>query len=202
MYATHFRKSRAVAVLVAFLSLPFWSTHAQTIHWRMSYERWLNEEVRWIITDQERADFKALSSDKQRDQFVEAFWERRNPTPGAPENTFKEEHYRRVSYASQHFSQGVPGWRSDRGRFYIMYGPPDKVIRHPSSAERSNRVQKGRFNSEEWYWTYIEGLGCDVILEFEDKCGCGEYHLRERQGDFRSLRALSPDCLIDQIRFP
>ena len=87
------------------------------------YKKWLSEDVRWIITDQERADFKRLSTDKQRDDFVVAFWERRNPIPGSSENKFKEEHYRRLAYANTHFAAGVPGWKTDRGRRYILYGP-------------------------------------------------------------------------------
>ena len=89
---------------------------------------------------------------------------------GAPENTFKEEHYRRIAYANQHFAAGIiPGWKTDRGRFYIMYGPPDKVIHHLSSdMQQPDGVQKRHFDSEEWHWTYIEGLGCDVVLEFVD----------------------------------
>jgi GWxTD domain-containing protein len=202
MDATSFRKSLTVAVLAVFLSLPFCSTRAQTIHWGIAYEKWLSEDVRWIITDQERADFKKLSGDKQRDRFIEAFWQRRNPTPGATENSFKEEHYRRIAYTNQHFAERIPGWQTDRGRFYIMYGTPDKVIRHPSSDEQPDRIEQGGFDAEEWHWAYISGLGCNVILKFEDKCSCGEYHLSEGQGDFRSLRMLSPDCLIDQIVFP
>ncbi|MGA7766775.1 MAG: GWxTD domain-containing protein [Candidatus Sulfotelmatobacter sp.] len=94
------------------------------------YEKWLHEDVRWIITDQERADFKSLSTDKQRDDFVIAFWKRRNPTPGSPENRFKETHYQRIAYANQHFAAGIPGWKTDRGRIYIVYGPPDELEYH------------------------------------------------------------------------
>lgn len=93
------------------------------------YKKWLEEDVAWIITDQERADFAKLSTDKQRDEFVVAFWERRNPTPGSTENKFKEEHYRRLAYANSHFANGVPGWKTDRGRKYILYGPSGQQAR-------------------------------------------------------------------------
>jgi GWxTD domain-containing protein len=80
------------------------------------YKKWLEEDVAWIITDQERADFVKRSTDKQRDKFVGAFWERRNPTPGSSENKFKEQHYRRLAYANTHFAASVAGWKTDRGR--------------------------------------------------------------------------------------
>ncbi len=92
-----------------------------------SYQKWLDEDVRYIITDQERADFKKLTTDDKRDKFVEAFWERRNPTPKSSENPFKEEHYHRIAYTNTHFAASVAGYRTDRGRFYIMYGPPDSI---------------------------------------------------------------------------
>jgi GWxTD domain-containing protein len=88
------------------------------------YKKWLEQDVAWIITGQERADFVKLSTDKQRDEFVVAFWERRNPTPGSSKNKFKEQHYRRLAYANTHFAASVPGWKTDRGRMYILYGPP------------------------------------------------------------------------------
>ena len=87
-----------------------------------TYKKWLNEDVVWIITDEERAAFKQLSNDEERDNFIEAFWQRRDPTPDTEENEYKEEHYRRIAYANEHFAAGIPGWKSDRGRIYIMYG--------------------------------------------------------------------------------
>jgi GWxTD domain-containing protein len=202
--ATRFRKSLMLPPLFALLCLSLLPARAQDPA-RVTddtYSKWLNEDVRWIITDQERAEFKKLTDEKQRDQFIEAFWARRNPVSDAPENTFKEQHYRRLAYANQHFAQGIPGWKTDRGRFYIMYGPPDKVIHHLNSDQQPDGSRKGRFDSEEWHWTYIDGLGCNVILKFEDKCGCGEYHLSEGQGGFRSPHMLGPDCLINQILLP
>ncbi|MGA7925303.1 MAG: GWxTD domain-containing protein, partial [Candidatus Sulfotelmatobacter sp.] len=88
-----------------------------------TYKKWLNEDVVWIITDQERAAFKQLSNDEERDNFIEQFWLRRDPTPDTEENEYKEEHYRRIAYANEHFAAGIPGWKTDRGRIYIMYGP-------------------------------------------------------------------------------
>ena len=95
------------------------------------YKKWLNEEVPYIITNEERAAFKKLTTDDEREQFIETFWERRNPNPGSPENEFKEEYYRRIAYANEHYASGIPGWRTDRGRIYIMYGPADEIDDSP-----------------------------------------------------------------------
>ena len=106
------------------------------------YKKWLDEDVAWIITDEERAAFKQLSNDEERDNFIEAFWQRRDPTPDTEENEFKEEHYRRIAYANEHFAAGIPGWKTDRGRIYIMYGPAgrDRI----SSRWRNLRAPHGR----------------------------------------------------------
>lgn len=185
-------RNRLVVLLSFFMSIPLISARGQDqrpaatrkgfeTHYTSPspYQKWLDEDVRWIITDEERAEYSKLATDQQRDHFVEAFWERRNPTPGAPDNMFKEEHYRRLAYANQHFAAGVPGWKTDRGRFYIIYGPPDEIVRHlPSDKAHLDEIQKKNdFPSEEWHWEYIEGLGRDVTLKFVDTCGCGQYHL-------------------------
>jgi GWxTD domain-containing protein len=96
------------------------------------YKKWLNEDVAYIITDEERTAFKRLQTDEEREQFIEQFWLRRDPTPDTVENEFKEEHYRRIAYANDHYASGIPGWKTDRGRIYIMYGPPDENESHPS----------------------------------------------------------------------
>ena len=96
------------------------------------YRKWLNEDVAYIITDEERAAFKRLQTDEEREQFIEQFWLRRDPTPDTVENEFKEEHYRRIAYANEHYASGIPGWKTDRGRIYITFGPPDEIESHPS----------------------------------------------------------------------
>ena len=106
------------------------------------YKKWLSEDVAWIITEEERTDFKKLSTDKQRDDFVVAFWERRNPNPGSSENKFKEEHYRRLAYANTHFAAGVPGWKTDRGRIYILYGPYPASEQNPPEIKDSPQPQR------------------------------------------------------------
>jgi GWxTD domain-containing protein len=149
------------------------------------YQKWLIEDVRWIISDQERADFKKLSTDAQREEFVVAFWERRNPTPGAPENVFKEEHYRRLAYANESFPEGVAGYNTDRGHIYIKFGPPDQIDHHPDTALDPNQAKptnvEGQPASEVWYYRYIEGMGADVIIQFVDDCQCGKYHMVARR---------------------
>jgi GWxTD domain-containing protein len=147
-----------------------------------TYKKWLNEDVVWIITDQERAAFKQLSNDEERDNFIEAFWQRRDPTPDTEENEYKEEHYRRIAYSNEHFAAGIPGWKSDRGRIYIMYGPADEVDSHPSGGSYERPMEEGggetsTFPFEDWRYRYLEGIGQEVIIEFVDTCMCGDYHM-------------------------
>ena len=99
------------------------------------YKKWLDEDVVYIITDEERAAFKQLSNDEERDNFIEAFWQRRDPTPDTEENEYKEEHYQRIAYANEHYAAGVPGWKTDRGRIYIVFGKPDEIDSHPSGGK-------------------------------------------------------------------
>ncbi len=147
-----------------------------------TYKKWLNEDVVWIITDQERAAFKQLSNDEERDNFIEAFWQRRDPTPDTEENEYKEEHYRRIAYANEHFAAGIPGWKTDRGRIYIMYGPADEVDSHPSGGSYERPMEEGggetsTYPFEDWRYRYLEGIGQEVIIEFVDTCMCGDYHM-------------------------
>jgi GWxTD domain-containing protein len=147
-----------------------------------TYKKWLDEDVVWIITDEERKAFKQLSNDEERDQFIEAFWQRRDPTPDTEENEFKEEHYRRIEYANEHFAAGIPGWKTDRGRIYIMYGPPDEIDAHPSGGEYERPMEEGggetsTYPFEDWRYRYLEGIGQEVIMEFVDTCMCGDYHM-------------------------
>ncbi|HZQ94896.1 MAG TPA: GWxTD domain-containing protein [Candidatus Sulfotelmatobacter sp.] len=146
------------------------------------YKKWLDEDVAYIITDEERAAFKQLSNDEERDNFIEAFWQRRDPTPDTEENEFKEEHYQRIAYANEHFAAGVPGWKTDRGRIYIVFGKADEVESHPSGGSYQRPMEEGggetsTFPFETWRYRYIEGIGQEVIIEFVDTCMCGEYHM-------------------------
>ncbi len=107
------------------------------------YKKWLDEDVRWIITDEELSAFKKLTNNAERDMFIEGFWQRRDPTPDTAENEYKEEHYRRIAYANEHFAAGMPGWRTDRGRIYIMYGPPTSIDSHPMGGPYQRSAEEG-----------------------------------------------------------
>src|SRR5712691_11340160 len=146
------------------------------------YKKWLNEEVGYIIADEERSAFLRLSNNEEREQFIEQFWLRRDPTPDTVENEFKEEHYRRIAYANEHFAAGIPGWKSDRGRIYIVYGPADEIESHPSGGTYDRPMEEGggstsTYPFEDWRYRYIEGVGQEVIIEFVDTCMCGDYHM-------------------------
>jgi GWxTD domain-containing protein len=146
------------------------------------FRKWLQEDVSYIITDEERATFKRLSTDEEREQFIEQFWLRRDPTPDTIENEFKEEHYRRIAYANEHYASGIPGWKTDRGRIYITYGPPDENESHPSGGSYERPMEEGggttsTYPFEKWRYRYIEGVGTDVNIEFVDPSMSGEYRM-------------------------
>jgi GWxTD domain-containing protein len=146
------------------------------------YRKWLNEDVAYIITDEERAAFKRLQTDEEREQFIEQFWLRRDPTPDTAENEFKEEHYRRIAYANERFASGIPGWKSDRGRIYITFGPADEIESHPSGGSYERPIEEGggttsTFPFEIWRYRYIEGIGTDILIEFVDPTMTGEYRM-------------------------
>ena len=146
------------------------------------YKKWLDEDVRWIITDEELSAFKKLSNNAERDTFIEGFWQRRDPTPDTAENEYKEEHYRRIAYANEHFAAGIPGWRTDRGRIYIMYGKPDSIDAHPMGGPYQRSAEEGggqteTFPFEVWRYRYLEGIGQEIEIEFVDDCNCGAYEM-------------------------
>ena len=158
-----------------------------------TYRKWLDEDVRWIITDEEQKAFKMLSNDEERDQFIEAFWQRRDPTPDTEENEFKEEHYRRIAYANEHYAAGIPGWKSDRGRTYIVFGPADEIESHPSGGSYERPMEEGggetsTFPFETWRYRYLEGIGQEVIVEFVDTCMCGDYHMTMDRSEKDALK--------------
>src|SRR5436305_9310855 len=146
------------------------------------YRKWLNEDVAYIITDEERSAFKKLQTDEEREQFIEQFWLRRDPTPDSVENEYKEEHYRRIAYANEHYASGIPGWKADRGRIYIMYGPPDEIESHPSGGTYERPPEEGggstsTYPFEKWRYRYIEDIGSDINIEFVDPTMSGEYRM-------------------------
>jgi GWxTD domain-containing protein len=143
---------------------------------------WLEKDVRWIISDDERKAFMQLSNEEEREKFIEAFWDRRNPNPDSEDNEFKDEHYRRIEYANEHFAAGKPGWMTDRGRIYIVFGPADEVESHPSGGSYQRPMEEGggetsTYPFEDWRYRHIDGIGEEVIIEFVDDCMCGAYEM-------------------------
>ncbi|MGB8522955.1 MAG: GWxTD domain-containing protein [Candidatus Acidiferrales bacterium] len=146
------------------------------------YRKWLDEDVVYIISPEERSAFLHLATNEEREQFIEQFWQRRNPDPDSADNTFKEEHYRRIAYANEHYSSGIPGWKADRGRIYIMWGAPDEIDSHPAGGSYERPAAEGggetsTFPFEDWRYRYLEGIGENVELEFVDPTSSGEYRL-------------------------
>ena len=146
------------------------------------FRKWLDEDVRYIITTEERKAFLQLSTDEEREQFIQQFWVRRDPTPDSLENEYREEHYRRIAYANERYASGIPGWKTDRGRVYIAYGPPDEVESHPSGGMYQRPYDEGggftsTYPFEIWRYRWIEGIGSDILLEFVDPTMTGEYRM-------------------------
>lgn len=159
------------------------------------YRKWIDEDVRWIITTEERAHYLKLSNDDERNEFIKQFWERRDmEVPGGGENSFRAEYYRRIAYANQHFAAGVPGWRSDRGRIYIVYGKPDEIDSHPTNAGATKPYEVWHYRSIQDYVVpghpqetneYQAKLVTrkDVDMKFVDTCSCGKYKLQTASKD-------------------
>jgi GWxTD domain-containing protein len=145
-------------------------------------KRWIDEDVAYIITNEERAAWKGLKTDEEREAFIESFWLRRDPTPDTIDNEFRDDHYERIAYANEHFASGIPGWKTDRGRIYVMYGKPDEIESHPSGGTYDRPIEEGggttsTFPFEIWRYRYIEGIGNEVLLEFVDPSMSGEYRM-------------------------
>jgi GWxTD domain-containing protein len=146
------------------------------------YKQWVEQDVLYIITEDEKATFNALRTDEERENFIEQFWLRRNPTQRLGDNPFREEHYRRIAYANQHFASGIPGWKTDRGRIYIMYGQPDQIESHPTGGTYYREVYEGggsttTFPFEKWWYRHIDGFDGDVEIEFVDPSFSNEYRI-------------------------
>jgi GWxTD domain-containing protein len=146
------------------------------------YRKWLTEDVKYIIMDDERSAFAKLQTDEEREQFIEQFWLRRDPTPDSVENEYKEEHYRRIAYANEHYASGIEGWRTDRGMIYVKYGPPDQIDDHSSGGTYNRPREEGggetsTFPFQTWRYRYIEGIGTDINIEFVDPTLTGEFHM-------------------------
>src|ERR1700694_2176719 len=156
------------------------------------YKKWLQEEVPYIISEEERAAFLQMQTNEEREQFIEAFWQRRDPTPDTVENEFKEEHYRRIAYANERFSSGIPGWRTDRGRIYIIWGADDNIEPDPTGGTYDRPSSEGggtteTYPFEQWNYHYLEGIGSNITIEFVDPSSTGEYHMTMDPGEKDAL---------------
>jgi len=152
------------------------------------FERWLNQEVVYIISREEKEAFLKLTTDDEREQFIEQFWFRRDPDPKTAINEFKEEHYRRIAYANERYESGEPGWKTDRGRIYILHGPPAAIEPHPTGGPYDRPLWEGggttvSFPFEVWRYGHIDGIGDDIEIEFVDPSYSGEYRIARDPDD-------------------
>lgn len=159
---------------------------------KKAYKDWLDKDVTYIITDEERKAFKKLATDDERERFIEEFWRRRDPDPDTDENEFKEEYYERIAYANEHFASGIPGWKTDRGRIWIMYGKPDGTESHPMGGQYDRPSYEGggstsTYPFETWFYRYIPGVGSGVEIEFVDPTGSGEYRIARNPNEKDAL---------------
>jgi GWxTD domain-containing protein len=158
-----------------------------------AYKRWLNTVVAYIITKDEKRAFQALTTDEERENFIENFWRRRDPNPDTEENEYREEYYERIAYANEHFSSGIPGWRTDRGRIYIAWGKPDSIETHPTGGAYDRPSWEGggsttTYPFEVWWYRHLDGVGDGLEIEFVDPTGTGEYRLSRDAHEKDALR--------------
>ncbi|MFN2494075.1 MAG: GWxTD domain-containing protein [Pyrinomonadaceae bacterium] len=159
---------------------------------KKAYKDWLEKDVTYVITDEERRAFKKLQTDDEREKFIEEFWRRRDPDPDTDENEFKEEYYERIAYANEHFASGIPGWKTDRGRIWIMYGKPDERETHPMGGNYDRPSYEGGGNTstypfETWFYRYLPGVGSGIEIEFVDPTGSGEYRIARNPNEKDAL---------------
>jgi GWxTD domain-containing protein len=147
-----------------------------------AYRRWINTDVAYIITKDEKRAFMALVTDEERENFIENFWRRRDPNPDTEENEYREQYYERIAYANEHFSSGIPGWKTDRGRIYIAWGKPDSIETHPTGGAYDRPSYEGggsttTYPFEVWWYRHLDNVGDGIEIEFVDPTGTGEYRL-------------------------
>jgi GWxTD domain-containing protein len=165
----------------------------QRVESKEVYKRWLDNDVAYIITDQEKKAFKALATDEERENFIEQFWRRRDPNPDTEENEYREEYYERIAYANEHYASGIPGWKTDRGRVYIAWGKPDGIESHPSGGSYNRPSYEGggsttTYPFETWFYRHLEGIGDGIEIEFVDPTGTGEYRIARNAHEKDALK--------------
>ena len=158
-----------------------------------AYKKWINNDVAYIITDEEKKAFKALVTDEERENFIENFWRRRDPNPDTEENEYREEYYERIAYANEHYASGIPGWKTDRGRTYIAWGKPDSVESHPSGGSYDRPSYEGGGNTttypfEVWFYRHLDNVGDGLEIEFVDPTGSGEYRIARNADEKDALK--------------
>ncbi len=156
------------------------------------FQKWLAEDVRYIVTPQERSVFLKLTTDEERERFIESFWQRRDPDPQTAWNEFKEEHYRRIAYANETFHSGRDGWRTDRGRIHIVFGPPTSIERHPTGGTYLRPMEEGGGMTtthpfERWFYNHLDDVGTGIEVEFVDPTGTGDYRIALRDTEKDAL---------------
>src|SRR5258707_5238076 len=159
---------------------------------KKAYKDWIEKDVAYVITDEERKAFKKLTTDEERENFIEEFWRRRDPDPDTDENEFKEEYYERIAYANEHFASGIPGWKTDRGRIWITFGKPDERETHPMGGNYERPSYEGggstsTYPFEIWFYRYLAGVGSGVEIEFVDPTGSGEYRIARNPNEKDAL---------------
>lgn len=171
------------------------TTNARTVKPELkdAYKRWLNTDVDYIITKDERRAFLALTTDEERENFIENFWRRRDPNPDTEENEYREQYYERIAYANEHFSSGIPGWKTDRGRVYIAWGKPDSIETHPTGGAYDRPSWEGggsttTYPFEVWWYRHLDNVGDGLEIEFVDPTGTGEYRLARDANEKDALR--------------
>ncbi|MBA2621894.1 MAG: GWxTD domain-containing protein [Acidobacteria bacterium] len=146
------------------------------------YKDWVNKDVAYIITGDEKKAFGKLANDEERENFIENFWRRRDPNPDTEENEYREQYYERIAYANEHYASGIPGWKTDRGRIYITFGKPDSVESHPSGGSYDRPSYEGggsttTYPFETWFYRHLDNVGEGIEIEFVDPTGTGEYRI-------------------------
>lgn len=156
------------------------------------YSDWVNKDVAYIITNEEKKAFKQLKTDEERENFISNFWLRRDPNPDTEENEFREEFYERIAYANERFTSGIPGWKTDRGKIYITWGKPDSVESHPTGGTYDRPSYEGggsttSYPFEVWFYRHLEGVGSGIEIEFVDPTGTGEYRIARNANEKDAL---------------
>src|SRR5688572_17625724 len=157
-----------------------------------AYKKWRNTDVDYIITKEEKRAFMALQTDEERENFIENFWRRRDPNPDTEENEYREEYYERIAYANEHFTSGIPGWKTDRGRTYIAWGKPDSIESHPAGGAYDRPSYEGggsttTYPFEIWFYRHLDGVGDGLEIEFVDPTGTGEYRIARNANEKDAL---------------